>query len=98
MVLLFRNPCRTTIGYNEASSPLSVGMRICRNGFLPEINRAFSPSVRHDAPMNFNKNIGMLLLAVYLIVVGIIGLTGMGAGILLPILALVAGIFILIGK
>ena len=48
--------------------------------------------------MNFSKNIGMLLLAVYLIVVGIIGLTGMGAGILLPILALVAGIFILIGK
>jgi hypothetical protein len=69
-----------------------------RNGFPPEINRAFSPAVRHDAAMNFNKNIGMLLLAVYLIVVGIIGLTGMGAGILLPILALVAGIFILIGK
>lgn len=55
-------------------------------------------AVRHDAAMNFNKNIGMLLLAVYLIVVGIIGLTGMGVGILLPVLALVAGIFILIGK
>ena len=48
--------------------------------------------------MNFTKNIGMLLLAIYLIVVGIIGITGMGAGLLLPILALVAGIFILIGK
>ena len=48
--------------------------------------------------MNFNKNIGMLLLAVYLIVVGIIALTGMGVGILLPVLALVTGIFILIGK
>ncbi|CAN5470492.1 hypothetical protein BH20VER3_BH20VER3_16340 [soil metagenome] len=48
--------------------------------------------------MNFNKNIGMLLLAVYLIVVGIVGFTGLGPGILLPILALVAGIFILIGK
>jgi hypothetical protein len=48
--------------------------------------------------MNFNKNIGMLLLAIYLIVIGIIGLTGMGVGLLLPILALVAGIFILIGK
>lgn len=52
----------------------------------------------HDGQMNFTKNIGMLLLAVYLIVVGIMGLTGMGAGMLLPILALVAGIFILIGK
>jgi hypothetical protein len=48
--------------------------------------------------MNFNKNIGMLLLAVYLIVVGVVGLTGIGAGLLLPILAIVAGIFILIGK
>ena len=48
--------------------------------------------------MNFTKNIGMLLLAIYLIVVGIMGLTGMAAGILLPVLALVAGIFILIGR
>ena len=48
--------------------------------------------------MNFNKNIGMLLLAIYLIVVGIIGLAGIGTGLLLPVLALVTGIFILIGK
>jgi hypothetical protein len=60
--------------------------------------RAERITVDHDAAMNFTKNIGMLLLAIYLIVVGIIGLTGMGAGILLPILALVAGIFILIGR
>jgi len=52
----------------------------------------------HDATMNFTKNIGMLLLAVYLIVVGLIGLTGMSPGILLPILALIAGVLILIGK
>ena len=51
-----------------------------------------------DVSMNFTKNIGMLLLAVYLIVVGIIGLTGIGPGILLPILALIAGVFILLGK
>ncbi|HEY1582251.1 MAG TPA: hypothetical protein VGF73_04025 [Chthoniobacterales bacterium] len=57
---------------------------------------------RHGGPqhpfMNFTKNIGMLLLAIYLIVVGIVGLTGLGAGFLLPILAIIAGIFILIGK
>ena len=52
----------------------------------------------HDATINCTKNIGMLLLAVYLIVVGLIGLTGIGPGILLPILALIAGIFILLGK
>jgi hypothetical protein len=47
------------------------------------------------------KNIGMLLLAIYLILVGLMGITSMtlgAAGILLPILALVAGILILIGK
>jgi hypothetical protein len=47
------------------------------------------------------KNIGMLLLAIYLILVGIMGLSGASLGaaaILLPILALIAGIMILIGK
>ena len=47
------------------------------------------------------KNIGMLLLALYLILVGIIGIFGVSLGaasILLPILALVAGIMILLGK
>ena len=48
-----------------------------------------------------NKNTGMLLLAIYLILVGIMGIFGMtlgAASILLPILALVAGILILLGK
>jgi len=49
--------------------------------------------------MNFTKNIGMLLLAIYLILTGL----GLIAGFVLPvivlgILALLAGIFILIGK
>ena len=48
--------------------------------------------------MNFNKNIGMLLLAVYLICVGLIGTFGFSLGILPGILALLAGIFILIGR
>jgi len=48
-----------------------------------------------------SKNIGMLLLAIYLILVGIMGIFSMtlgAASILLPILALVAGILILLGK
>ena len=47
------------------------------------------------------KNIGMLLLAIYLILVGLIGIFGISLGaasILLPILALIAGILILMGK
>ncbi len=49
--------------------------------------------------MNFTKSIGMLLLAIYLILQGIVLLAGVAIpGILLGILALLAGIFILIGK
>ena len=50
--------------------------------------------------MKLTKNIGMLLLAVYLIVDGLLGFgLNIGPGIfLLYIVALVAGIFILIGK
>jgi len=44
------------------------------------------------------KNIGMLLLAIYLIAVGILTLTGLGIGIITGVLALLSGIFILIGR
>ena len=49
--------------------------------------------------MNFTKNIGMLLLAIYLILAGL----GMLFAIVIPtilmgILAVLAGVFILIGK
>ena len=46
--------------------------------------------------MNFNKNIGMILLAVYLILVGINALGGVFLGVVPAIVALLAGIFILI--
>ena len=49
--------------------------------------------------MNFNKNIGMLLLAVYLILVGIMSLAGLVIpSVLIGIVALAAGIAILLGK
>lgn len=47
------------------------------------------------------KNIGMLLLAVYLILIGIIGVFGISLGQLhfvTPVLAIAAGICLLIGK
>ncbi|HEX7518578.1 MAG TPA: hypothetical protein VF345_14960 [Chthoniobacterales bacterium] len=50
--------------------------------------------------MKFNKSIGMILLAVYLIFDGLLGF-GLNVGpavFLLYIVALAAGIFILIGK
>ena len=50
--------------------------------------------------MKFNKNIGMLLLAVYIIIDSLLGF-GLNLGpaiFLLYIIGLAAGIFILIGK
>ena len=47
------------------------------------------------------KNIGMTVLAIYLILVGLMGIFGISLGqlsILMPILALVAGIALLLGK
>jgi hypothetical protein len=48
--------------------------------------------------MTFNRNIGMLLLAIYLILVGLTQIFGFVFGILLGAIALLAGIFILIGR
>ena len=51
--------------------------------------------------MTFNKSISMLLLAIYLILVGLTGVAGISlgaAGLILPILALVTGVLILLGK
>lgn len=46
-----------------------------------------------------NKNIGMLLLAVYLILVGAISILKIGViGEVLPFLAIAAGVMILLGK
>jgi hypothetical protein len=47
----------------------------------------------------FTKNIGMLLLAIYLIVIGLSTIAGFAAsGVITGVLALAAGIFILIGR
>ena len=66
---------------------------------LPDLD--CQPSGRSNTgTMKFTKNIGMLLLAVYLIVDGLLGF-GLHLGpwiFLLYIVALAAGVFILIGK
>lgn len=51
--------------------------------------------------MNITKNRGLLALAIYLILVGFVGAFGITLGalsILVPILAIVAGVLLLIGK
>jgi hypothetical protein len=59
-----------------------------------------SLQLRITEDMKFTKNIGMLLLAVYLIIYGLLGF-GLHLGpaiFLLYVLSIAAGIFILIGK
>ena len=51
--------------------------------------------------MKVPQNLGMLLLAVYLIIVGLIGVFGIhlgGLSILIPALAIAAGVCLLLGK
>lgn len=49
--------------------------------------------------MTITRNIGLLLLAIYLILVGIVSIAAVAIPpIVLGVLALVAGIFILIGR
>jgi hypothetical protein len=49
--------------------------------------------------MRFTKNIGFLLLAIWLILTGLAAFVPMsGLGIILALLAIVAGIFILMGR
>ncbi|HZR77989.1 MAG TPA: hypothetical protein VFA58_02215 [Chthoniobacterales bacterium] len=49
--------------------------------------------------MNFTKNIGMLLLAIYLILAGLGMLVAIAIpAVLMGILAVAAGVFILIGR
>ena len=51
--------------------------------------------------MNTTKNLGMLLLAIYLIISGLSGTFGFNLGqlsVVVPVLAIAAGVLILIGK
>jgi hypothetical protein len=51
--------------------------------------------------MNITKNLGMLLLAAYLILTGLVTIASLNLGqasIVMPILAMAAGILILLGK
>jgi hypothetical protein len=49
--------------------------------------------------MRITRNIGMILLAVFLIAWGLVTLLGIGGlGVILAIIAIAAGIFILLGR
>ncbi|MEN3943367.1 hypothetical protein WJU23_18850 [Prosthecobacter sp. SYSU 5D2] len=51
--------------------------------------------------MKFPSSIGMITLAIYLVLVGLIGVFGISLGqlsIVVPVLALIAGIAILVGR
>jgi hypothetical protein len=63
------------------------------------LRRANALALLQKRAMNITKNLGMLLLAIYLILVGITALLHFALpGIVIALLALAAGILILIGK
>lgn len=72
------------------------------NPELSSIHRTRVDRIQPQHPkMKIIKTPGQLVLAIYLILVGLIGIFGIRLGelsILLPLLALVAGILILLGK
>jgi hypothetical protein len=83
---------------------LPPASQLQRSSGNPPLQKRFArdnlPRAVTIVPM-ITKNLGMLLLAIYLILVGLIGIFGISLGaasIVLPILALVAGILILLGK
>ena len=66
---------------------------------LYRLNTSWNSLDHLKGDMTITKNLGMLFLAIYLILVGITSLIPMsGFGIVAPLCALVAGIFILIGR
>ena len=57
--------------------------------------------VQASIAMKLNKNLGLLMLGIYLIVIGIVGLFDLRLGelnLIVPVLALVSGIFVLLGR
>jgi Flp pilus assembly protein TadB len=60
--------------------------------------RAKATGLPQEGAMTITKNLGMLVLAIYLICVGLVGLAGLSLGIITAILAIVAGVLILIGR
>jgi hypothetical protein len=89
-----------------ASSQSDVGSRL-RQGLrraaelrsARDFERANTVPLGHKGAMNITKNLGMLLLAIYLILAGITLLFHITIPtIIMGILALAAGILILIGK
>jgi len=64
-----------------------------------QLKRANALALPQKGRMNITKNLGMLLLAIYLILVGIMALVHFAIPVIVTgLLALAAGILILIGK
>ena len=73
--------------------------QIARAQTFPNYPIVFLVRAPNTRPMNFTKNIGMILLAIFLILSGLMSLGVFTIGsMVMGILALLAGIFILIGK
>jgi hypothetical protein len=91
LLLLLENPSRTALALRVFCAPVH------------EASSLSLESVHHTGggivAVVLNRNLGMTLLAVYLILVGISGLVSLALPLpLLAILALLAGVFIIMGR
>jgi hypothetical protein len=91
--------CRNKSG-NVIHRPNETLLAVAKYFILSRFKLPAEASIEKINLMKITKNIGMLLLAVYLIIDGLLGFgLNMGPAIfLLYLVALAAGIFILIGK
>lgn len=74
---------------------------IVRETALPVEYHGAAAYTAQETAMRFTRNIGMLLLAIWLILTGLMGLLGLSipsSALVMGLLALVAGIAILLGR
>jgi hypothetical protein len=78
-----------------------AGDRFVVEAYVVPTNANSEEGVMTASPVRVTRNLGMLLLAIWLIISGLIGLLSLsfaGLGMLMAVLALAAGVLILIGR
>ena len=97
VIRVLLSPSPAGKGLDKAYQSIAPALQNSTTPFAFALSVFAAPEILR--PMNFTKNIGMLLLAIYLILAGLMSLAGFAIpGIVMGILALAAGICILIGK
>ena len=97
-----RHSCGRTFGLNKITGHSESTFGVSQEGAKQRLVEGFlldaSCFVPHAQVMTFTKNIGMLLLAIFLIIYGLIAVFGFTLGVVNGIIAILAGICIILGR